>query len=80
MQMTDLVPAALYSRPINGARMDIISLEQWERMSRAERIACCQAQAKVAEEAAETAPDGRKEHYLEIAERWRSLASVLQRP
>lgn len=79
--MTDLVPVPLYAcLHVDGAAMDSISLDQWERMNRAERIACCQAQAKVAEEAAETAPDGRKEHYLEIAERWRSLASVLQRP
>jgi len=60
--------------------MDIISIERWEWLSRAERIACCQAQAKTAEEAAETAPKGRKEHYLEIAARWRSLVTLLQRP
>jgi hypothetical protein len=65
---------------IAGAAMDIISLEQWERMNRAERIACCRAQVEIAEEASETAPPGRKEHYLEIAERWRALASLLQRP
>lgn len=60
--------------------MDIISIERWEWLSRAERIACCHAQAAEAEEAAKTAPEGHQEQYLEIAARWRSLAVLLQRP
>jgi hypothetical protein len=48
-------------------------------MSRAERIERCEQQAQQAELAAKSAPDGRKQLYLNVAEGWRSLAEVLAR-
>jgi len=59
--------------------MDFISPEQWEQMTRAERIACCHRQAKHAERAAASAPGDRRELYKGVAKSWRMLATVLGR-
>ena len=59
---------------------DFDSPEEWEKLSKAERLAhCCRKAASEADEHAETANPSMRDIYKRLAEQWRRVATEIER-